>query len=229
MRKSRFSEERMAAWTGARRGAASAGRRESAPEANGGGAIARHSVVESGAARQPVTVVDRDAVVDDLVDEMGRGGRRACALPSQPRSAQRHTSTRPHDPQLPQGVVSLASAWIRFGDPRPRMMLRRQGFAVGPRRVHGLHRALGLKLRSKRRRHGARAPRGRLPAATAGHERRSVDVASDQLADDRTVRVLAISDASSKRCPALEIGRRCRACASGGRWIERSSSMARPS
>jgi putative transposase len=152
-----------------------------------------------------VTVVDRKAVVEYLVDELGRSERRACALTSQPRSTQRYDSTRREDPRLQERLVSLASERRRFGYPRLHIMLRREGFAVGRRRIYRLYRTLGLKLRSKRRRHGAGAPRGRLPASTAPNERWSMDFVSDQLCDGRTIRVLTIVDEYSKLCPALEV------------------------
>jgi putative transposase len=86
------------------------------------------------------------------------------------------------------------------------MMLRREGFAVGRRRVYRLYRERGLHLRGKRRRkRGAHAPRGALPAATAVHERWAMDFVSDQLVDGRTIRVLTIVDAVSKVSPALEV------------------------
>lgn len=152
-----------------------------------------------------MTVVDRKAVVDYLVDELGRSERKACVLASQPRATQRYGSIRREDPRLRERLEALAHERRRFGYPRLHMMLRREGFAVGRRRVFRLYQALGLKLRSKRRRHGARAPRGRLPSATTSNERWSMDFVSDQLCDGRTIRVLTIVDEYSKLCPALEI------------------------
>lgn len=176
-----------------------------------------------------MTVVDRKTVVDYLVDELGRSERRACALTSQPRSTQRYDSKRRDDPRLQEQLVSLASERRRFGYPRLHMMLRREGFAVGLRRIHWLYGTLGLKLQSKRRRHGARAPRGRLSAATAANERWSMDFVSDRLCDGRTIRVLTIVDEFSRSARRSSSTRRSRACASSGRSIVRSSSTARPS
>jgi putative transposase len=114
-----------------------------------------------------VTVVRRKTVVEYLVDGLGRSERRACALTLQPRSTQRFDSTRHANPRLQERLVSLASERRRFGYPRLHMMLRREGFAVGRRRIYRLYRTLGLKLRSKRRRHGAQ-----LLAAGCQHRRR---------------------------------------------------------
>jgi putative transposase len=79
--------------------------------------------------------VDRRAVVHFLTSELSRSERSACALVAQPRSTQRHESTRQDDPSLCPRLVELAHERRRFGYPRLHMMLRREGFEVGRRRI----------------------------------------------------------------------------------------------
>lgn len=145
-------------------------------------------------------------MVDYLTQELERSERSACALMVQPRATQRYEATRVDDPVLCRRLVELAHERRRFGYPRLHMMLRREGFAVGRRRVYRLYRQHALNLRGKRRRkRGAHVPRGALPPATAVNERWAMDFVSDQLVDGRSIRVLTIVDAVSKRCPALEV------------------------
>ncbi len=153
-----------------------------------------------------MTAVDRRAVVDFLTNELERSERKACGLVAQPRATQRYESTRVDDPALCRRLVELAHERRRFGYPRLRMMLRREGFAAGRRRVYRLYRQHGLNLRGRRRRkRGAHVPRGALPSVTASNDRWAMDFVSDQLVDGRVIRVLTIVDAFNKRCPALEV------------------------
>ena len=152
-----------------------------------------------------VTAVDRRAIVDYLVQALARSERKACALVAQPRATQRYAATRRDDPELCGRLRDLAQERRRFGYPRLHLLLCREGFEVGRRRVYRIYREQGLKLRSKRRKRGAYVPRGRLPAATGPNERWSMDFVSDQLSDGRTIRVHTIVDEFTKLCPALEV------------------------
>ena len=153
-----------------------------------------------------MTAVERRAIVDFLTQELARSERSACGLLTQPRATQRYESTRQDDPALCRRLVELAHERRRFGYPRLHMMLRREGFAVGRRRVYRLYRKHGLSLRGRRRRkRGAHVPRGALPGPTAVNDRWAMDFVSDQLVDGRSIRVLTIVDAVSKLCPALEV------------------------
>jgi hypothetical protein len=100
------------------------------------------------------------------------------------------------------GLATVRAIAIRV-NPRPHMKLRREGFAVERHRIYRFNCALELKLRIKRRRYGARAPRGRLPASTAFNERwsRFVRAKGAELKQDKTSTPLILLDprAEAKR------------------------------
>jgi putative transposase len=152
-----------------------------------------------------VTPAELRAVVEYLVEAHEMSQRRACGVACQPRATQRYRRQRVEDPQLVTRLRELAHERVRFGYPRLHMLLRREGFAAGRRRVYRLYREGELKLRSKRRKRGARSPRGKLPAVTRPNERWSMDFVSDQLGDGRSIRVHTIVDDYTKICPALEV------------------------
>jgi putative transposase len=82
--------------------------------------------------------------------------------------------------------------------------LRREGWCVNRKRVYRLYRLEGLSLRHKKAKKRVSVPRGALPAATAPNERWSMDFLSDNLADGRRYRILALGDPFSRVSPALE-------------------------
>ena len=140
-----------------------------------------------------------------LRNQFALSERRACSILEQPRATQRYVVRRLDPPGLRSRLVELAQLRPLFGYPRLHMLLRREGFAINRKRVYRLYRAEGLKLRSKRRKHGARAPRGPMAAPAQQLERWSLDFVSDRLGDGRTFRALTIVDDFSKLCPAIEV------------------------
>ena len=82
-------------------------------------------------------------------------------------------------------------------------MLRREGFMVNHKRVYRLYRMDNLMLRRKKRKRVSRK-RVPLPVPTRPNERWSMDFLSDQLADGRRIRVLAVIDEYSREALALE-------------------------
>lgn len=93
---------------------------------------------------------------------------------------------------------------VRYGYRRLTILLQREGWKVGKRRVYRLYRQENLLVRTKTRR--KRVARIRVPLAGAErpNQRWSMDFMSDRLADGRAFRVLTVVDQFSRECPLLE-------------------------
>lgn len=145
----------------------------------------------------------RRALVSHMQERYGLSERRACALAKQPRSVQRHVSTRVPTPGLTDRLVELAKERPRFGYRRLGILLKRSGFAVNHKRVYRLYSQLELAVRPKPRRRASQAPREAQPKATRPNECWSMDFLSDSMTDGRTLRVFTVVDDCSKLCVAL--------------------------
>jgi len=123
----------------------------------------------------------------------GSSERRALRVMHWPRSTHRQRSVA--DPQiaLRLRLRELAQVRIAYGYRRLHVLLRREGWPVNHKRVYRLYRAEGLVMRRKLpRRRVACVKREIRPAALARNECWSMDFVSDQLFDDRRLRVLVI-------------------------------------
>ena len=96
--------------------------------------------------------------------------RHTCARAGQHRSVQRHRSQRQRDPALERRLQELAKERPRFGYRRLTILLRRKVFRVNDKRVYRLYRALGLVIRSKRRKRASRASRQPVTATASANE-----------------------------------------------------------
>jgi putative transposase len=85
--------------------------------------------------------------------------------------------------------------------------LTEEGWKVNHKRVLRLYREEGLRLRRKRRKRVATAPRERRQAPTRAGELWAMDFMSDELVDGRALRWLTIVDACTRECLALEPAR----------------------
>jgi putative transposase len=148
---------------------------------------------------------ERREVVSFMQQEFALSERHACDLVRQPRASHRYKRRRADPPLLSERLIALAQQRPRFGYPRLHVLLRREGFEAGRRRVYRLYREAGLKLRSKRRKRMGRALRGPLSAPGKINERWSMDFIADTLSNGRRIRALTIVDDFSKICPALEV------------------------
>lgn len=85
-------------------------------------------------------------------------------------------------------IRDIAQARPRFGYLRILVMLRREGWQVGKRRVHRLYCQEGLQLRMRSRRRKRRSlHRGPTPAPTMRHQYWAMDFVHDQLANGTRV------------------------------------------
>jgi putative transposase len=106
---------------------------------------------------------------------------------------------------LRQRLRQLAAARPRFGYERLHILLRREGWQVGRKRVHRLYQLEGLQLRMRvRRRKRISLPRGPAPIATRGGQYWAMDFVHDQLANGSKFRVLTVMDKWHRQCVALQ-------------------------
>lgn len=139
----------------------------------------------------------------EAVRSRGVSERRSCVLVGANRSSVRRPAVEAAEHPARARLLELALLKRRYGYRRLAVLLRREGFAVNTKRVHGWYRAAGLAFRRGRpkRRVGPRQPVS--PAVRPG-ERWAMDFVADRLSDGRMVRILAVVDVATRRCVALE-------------------------
>jgi putative transposase len=120
-------------------------------------------------------------------------------------STYHYKSRRGDQAPLRKRIREIAETRARYGYRRIHVLLRREGWAVNPKRIYRLYRELGLQLRNKtpKRRVKAKLREGRMPA-TRTNETWAMDFVHDQLATGRKLRVLTIIDTFSRFSPAVE-------------------------
>lgn len=103
-------------------------------------------------------------------------------------------------------IREIAMDRPRFGCLRVLVMLQREGWAVGKKRVYRPYRLEGLQLRMKvKRRKRISLQRGRPTPATGSNQHWSMDLVHDQMFDGRAFRVFTVIDQWSAilRCMSL--------------------------
>ena len=131
--------------------------------------------------------------------------RRACAALKIERSLYSYQSRRGNQADLKQRIKEIAQTRVRYGYRRVHVLLRREGWAVNPKRIYRLYKELGLQLRNKvpKRRVKAKLRDDRRPA-TRSNETWAMDFVHDQLATGRKLRILTIVDTYSRFSPAVD-------------------------
>lgn len=99
-------------------------------------------------------------------------------------------------------MTAIAYERRRFGYRRVHVLLRREGFLVNRKKVQRIYKALGLAMRCRGRRKRALGTRSPTLCPTGPNQRWSLDFVSDQLADGRRFRVLAVVDNYTRECLA---------------------------
>jgi putative transposase len=133
--------------------------------------------------------------------------RRACRLIGLHRSTSRYARKRGEDKELRMRLRAWAVRRPRWGYRMLHWALVQGGARVNRKRVYRLYCAEGLRLRRRRRKHVAAAPRERLAAATRPNERWSMDFMSDELEDGSSLRLLNVVDDHTRESPAVEVDR----------------------
>jgi putative transposase len=105
----------------------------------------------------------------------------------------------------------MAQARVRYGYRKIRVLLNREGWAVGKTLVYRLYREEGLTLRHRPpRRRKAVVPRAHRPPATKPNDAWTLDFVADQLANGLRFRALTVVDVYTRESIAIEVGQSLR-------------------
>jgi putative transposase len=130
--------------------------------------------------------------------------RRACALAGMGRSSYRYRAHRRADGELRERLRSLAAERRRFGYRRLTVLLRREGWAVNPKRIYRLYRAEGLAVRPRQRKRWAATARAPLRRPTQADQLWTMDFTQDALTSGRKFRTLNLMDGYTREALAIE-------------------------
>jgi len=122
-----------------------------------------------------VTPAAKREVAVHLIQERQLSQRRACGLAAIPTCSFRYRSCRQDDMPVRGRLKELAQERPRFGYGRLGVLLSREGHQVNLKRVLGLYREEGLKLRTKKRKRIASLQRVRPEATTAVNQMWTMD------------------------------------------------------
>jgi putative transposase len=116
-----------------------------------------------------------------------------------------YTSMRGDQAALKVRIKEIAATRVRFGYRCIHVLLRREGWAVNPKRIYRLYREMGLKLRNKTPKRPVKAKlREDRADATQSNQVWAMDFVHDQLATGRKIRVLTIIDTFSRFSPVVD-------------------------
>ncbi len=142
-------------------------------------------------------------IADWLVEAYEVSKRRACRLMQLYGSSYNYQPVKKDERALIVRIRDPAAARVRYGYRRITVLLKREGWSVGKKRVYRIYKAEGLEVRIKKRKKRAAQRRVSLSAASAPQERWSMDFMSDRLANDRPFRILTVVDQYTRACPLL--------------------------
>ena len=137
--------------------------------------------------------------------------RRACRTVRCARATSRYRSHRNPRTALRQRITELARARVRYGYRKIRVLLNREGWAVGKHLVYRLYREEGLTLRHRSpRRRKAMVVRAYRSPVTRPNDAWSLDFVADQLVNGHRFRALTVVDVCTRESLAIEVGQRLR-------------------
>ena len=140
-----------------------------------------------------VAPASKKAAVKYLISHFKISERRACWLLGLSRTAYRYCHVKSNDQALIARLKELAIEYPRYGYLMLHELLKREGLVMNRKRTYQLYKALGLQVRTKKRKKLIR-PRVPMEVPSAVNQRWSVDFVSDQLANGRRFRVLNVVD-----------------------------------
>jgi putative transposase len=106
--------------------------------------------------------------VSHIQESLGLSERKACWLVNISASVYRYQPKPDNDVTLRQRLRELAEQRKRFGSPRLRILLKREGVVINHKRTERLYHEEGLALRRKRRRKRAAGTRVIIPSPQRG-------------------------------------------------------------
>ena len=119
--------------------------------------------------------------------------RTACQLVGLSRSGYRYHAKPRDDDALQRRLSELATQYPRYGYLMLHSLLKQEGLVVNKKRTYRLYTAMGLQVRTKKRKKLVR-PRQPLAVPIGKDIRWSMDFVSDQLSNGRRFRVLNVVD-----------------------------------
>jgi hypothetical protein len=143
------------------------------------------------------------AAIGQVREEYAFSERRACAVMLVAAGTYRYRPRRSDEP-LRTRLVALAREKPRFGYRRLHVLLSRSGERVNHKRLHRIYRAAGLTIRRKKRKHCIRTGQP-LVQRTAVNQEWALDFVHDAVESGRAIRVLAVVDAYTRECLALQV------------------------
>lgn len=138
-----------------------------------------------------------------MAESFAVSSRRACRLLRFSRGSFYYRHVVHDERALIIRLRDLAFSRVRFGYRRLAVLLQREGWKVGKRRVLRIYRAEGLAVRSKHRRKRVSQIRVPLAVATAPNQRWSMDFVTERLENGRYFRILTLIDQFSRECLQL--------------------------
>ena len=145
----------------------------------------------------------KKVIAEWLVEAYEVSKRRACRLMQLCWSSYNYQPVKKDERALIVRIRDLAAARVRYGYRRITVLLKREGWTVGKKRVYRIYKAEGLEVRTKKRKKRAAQRRVSLPAASAAQKRWSMDFMSDRLTNGRPFRILTVVDQYTRACPLL--------------------------
>jgi putative transposase len=125
----------------------------------------------------------------------GYSEQRACTLTRQHRSTQRKPLTADPRLELRQRMHEIVRMWVRYGDRRVHILLKREGWTLGRNVVYRLYREEGLALRNKQpRRRKMVVQRQARCQPKRPNEAWSLDFVHDALSTGQSFRALTVMD-----------------------------------
>ncbi len=125
--------------------------------------------------------------------------RQACRLVRLSRKAAAYQPVARPDHRLKERLKTLGEQYPRYGYLTLHAMLRAEGLVINRKRTYRLYTALGMQVRTRRRKKLIR-PRIPMIVPIRANERWSMDFVHDQLGDGRRIRILCIVDDYSRIC-----------------------------
>ena len=154
----------------------------------------------------------RRQLAGHLIDNYRIPAKRACKVVLLARSLWYYKPHRRDDQPVRRRINEIAATRVRYGVERIFVLLRREGWTDGFKRVYRIYREEGLNLRSKKpRRNRASAHRLERPGISGPYQVCSMDFVADQLFDGRKFRSLTIVDNYSRECLAIHPGQSLKA------------------
>jgi putative transposase len=137
---------------------------------------------------------------------LGRKGQTACRITGLCRATWTYKpKSKRDDTPLREAILRIAAKRRRFGQERIHIVLRREGWKDGIKRVRRIYREEGLSLRLKRRRKLSAGVRVPMPAADRPNHTWSMDFVHDKLVSNRSLKCLTIVDEFTRECLAIEV------------------------